>query len=179
MKRFLALLVLLSVLLSLCACGDPPVQTLQTDKSAEYLRLNTYVSDILAADFAGSLPEAIPQNTDCDYRHYYQCAVLGDPHFAVYLSVTVSGDVFRDELTRIENLNAAQQTTDGPVLCFVFQGTDKEVSEYLDTSEIYDGRSFRFEMVKFDTDSNTIEYLTALQNDNAVTELVRDFLSVQ
>ena len=176
MKKFFSLLILLALLLSLCACGDPPIQSLHTDNPAQYLQLNEYTTHVLTSDFFDSLPDRIPENTDCSYHHYYECSLVGDPHFAVCLSVTTSDTVFQEELHRIENLGSVQQLDIGQARYFFFHGTDQDISEYLDTTQIYDGMFFRFEIVKFDMEHGTIEYISARQNDNACVDPVRTFL---
>ena len=135
---------------------SPMIGEVDVEDPAEYLECDAYVLGLLRSEYAGILPDALPSDAEPVYRYHYACAPFGDPEFSIYLKLRYNDpDGYALERERItEELGQPYSEV------FHVSGTDKDAEEYLDT-QILDGKSYNFEVVRFEEESLTVEYYAA------------------
>ena len=170
------MLVCLLTILFLSACSGPPVGLEECTDANQYLRVNTYVMAHLQHSHESLFPSNV--NSAADYYYRYECALLGEPSFMVYLKQDFPS---REELTEESDKLAAMLpkkiVVDGCITAYASNDIYSAVALLTD-DEINDGMALRLEMVIIDSASLTIEYLSALQQDNAARhELLMNFVN--
>lgn len=175
-KKAITVICLVFYLLALGGCSQPPVSNeLKTDVQ-HYLQVNTFVENYLSENFTGLLPSKEKVNETSEYYYSYSCGTFGDPNFIVYLNSSYDEDVFSKEQKRLSSLAVRVSSVKDKTVCFVKE-IDKSISMYLD-DKIYDGFAIEFEIAIIAPDKNTIQYLSALQQDNHErSEIIDAFLS--
>lgn len=167
-RLFFYLFIIVTILILVFAFLTPaPVGKVTKNDLDQYLHINKYVKESLESDFCGSLPLQNQVSADNSTYHYsYECALFGSPNFVIYLK-TEYEDIrkFENEIQRIELLaKNTMPINNGKILYVVNNISNDTLSAYFDTV-INDGTSFVFEMIIVDCNSNEIEYLSALQQD--------------
>ena len=180
MKIHLNFLILLIVTALLTACSDPPIDRMTVTDAAEYGKYNEYVTNTLAENFDGVLPTQIPQHSTVDtYSYSYECAVLGDPSFYIYLKIAFDDNsAYQDEQKRIASLSSSVLNETTGKTYYLIQINEEDIGHYTDTA-ILDGMYYRFECAVVDESCQSIEYLSAQLWDsykkvNCITEILTD-----
>ena len=156
-------LMLAAVMIAASACAldaadgiSPMIGEVDVEDPTEYLECGAYVLELLRSEYAGTLPDALPSDAEAAYWYHYACALFGDPEFSIYLKLRYHDpDGYARERERIAE--GAQLPDSG---IFLVSGTDEDVEEYLD-DQIFDGKSYNFEVVRFEEESLTVEYYAA------------------
>ncbi|MGN0478246.1 MAG: hypothetical protein ACI4GO_02315 [Hominenteromicrobium sp.] len=176
-RKRIGLAVLLCFLISLTGCGDPPVGKTETTGISRYGNYDSFAAEKLNTEFAGCLPEKVPDGSmDTDYFYTYQCALFGDPSFAVRLNVTFqSRESYEAELARIQALPCKSVSSLEGRSLYVLNGDQTDAERYLD-EEIYDGLFFVFELAAADDKTWTIQYLSGRWWDSAQMNHTADLL---
>ena len=167
MKRIVILLLSMIMLLLSSCSSDPPINSTVIDDEQRYLQVNKYVDQMLHEHFLGMLPSTDLVNSErSDYHYEYSCSVLGEPSFLIHCTVKFdSAESLSKETGRLNKIsNEIYSLKDNRILFYVKPDANN-LDRYLDDM-INDGLSFCFEMALLDENSNSIEYLTALQQDN-------------
>lgn len=166
-QRIISIVALLVICSILSSCVGPPVGHTYTDNVDRYLEFNSYVTDMLQEKFYGSLPETITNKDDViNYRFDYSCAVFGDPNFLIELKMRYEDTWLRkDEKQRLDNLLRNEPIYIDQKIYYIFQGDLNSFNMYLD-DQIYDGLYIFFELVIIDPEQMTVEYISAMQQDN-------------
>ncbi len=158
--------LLFGIILLLDCAG--PLETVTVTEIDRYYEFNAYVNEQLSVEFKGALPKEIPTAwSDLSYSYRYDCSTwTPDPSFSIYLSVKCDDTAAYDkEMARISALALQTVAVDPSRRCYIMSGDTGDYERYMD-SEIHDGLIFRFELVIFDDEASTIEYLTAVEWDH-------------
>ena len=160
------------------SCSDPQINHTVIEDLDGYLRVNNFVEDSLQKDFKGILPKREQiKSPNAKYYYEYECG-LDLPSYTIYLCDTHSNlDSFSEEIKRIENLSFLQVPLNQHETLFLFDPTIYHSAyNYMD-DEIYDGLWEFFETVIVNTQTITIEYLTAYHQDNREKSEIIDYFA--
>jgi len=118
-RVILIFLLIISLLSTSCVMSDPPVGETYNRDPHTYLETNRYVSGlrkdrlqsgILHSDF---LPKTIANETNVKYLFWYSCALLGNPSYAITLSVSYSDResylAEYERLTRLQDVSLLKE----------------------------------------------------------------------
>jgi len=135
--------------------------------AGQYLQVNDYVREELSVSFSGFLPaNNIIEYHDAQYYYSYNCSLLGEPNFAVYLRNKFQDNTkFLQEKERLANLSDGNVPAAKHGIVY-YAGDLATASNLYADEEIRDGLCIRFELAIVDDEKNTIQYLVAEQQDN-------------
>ena len=159
----LSVLLLLGLIITSVANAenicDPPIEEININDIEQYMECNAYVSSIINSIYVDVFPDKILSNTDAEYDYHYACRPLGDPEFSFVLKLCFYDiDDYETEKNRIFDLLGRSQKIDMPSTEIYFiSGSPEDAIDYFD-DQIYDGKSYNFEMVSFDDNKRVIEY---------------------
>ena len=163
---YLTLAIILSICL-LCGCEDPPIANDHVTDYSSYGSFNRYVNTFMKERGCLMLPSTIPEGTIVnDYEYLYQCSILGDPSFSVFLDIAFSSDeCFKTEQQRIsDNCCKYLDSSDGFT---IFYGSEVENINRYFNDIIEDGMALFTDLAVI-YDEGRIIYLYANWQDNAV-----------
>lgn len=176
--RCIAALLLFACALPIgCALeNDPPVGSALNRDIANYMQYNAYVLDALDCYYAGALPAQVEQKNVRDYCDWYQCALLGDPNFSIYLSLQFDAiEDYQAEIARIEALidpETNASISDAPLF---LRGSAQDIQEILN-DQILDGLFYRFELVQCNESMHRIDLYAAQIWDGSATDAQKEIL---
>ena len=170
--HFKMLLYIMICLFLLSSCDEPIVGKVLEEDINKYLNVNSFVEKKLFEEFKGSLPTKEIIDNNSKYYYYYECGLIGEPRFVIYLKTTIKQQLFTAEIDRIKSICLDCIGTPRGDL-YVIQDFSFGLNNYLD-NRIHDGMYYYFELVLINEDNNTIEYLTSLFQDNAGKNYIID-----
>lgn len=138
---------------------DPPIEEIDINGIEQYMECSAYVSSIIDSIYVDVFPDEILDNTAAEYHYHYACRPLGDPEFSFMLKLCFYNiDDYETEMNRVFDLLGRSQKIDMPSTEIYFiSGSPEDAMDYFD-DQIYDGKSYNFEMVSFDDNKRVIEY---------------------
>ncbi len=187
-SKFLKILLFVIIGIAVLVCAfkiaavlhnDPPAKTETITDEKEYLSVNRYVKNTMKADLEGSLPNQIPnESTAAKYYYNYVCGLLGDPSYIINLKCQFN-DVqdMSNEYQRLVQLKPESIKKTSNEEIFVFKCHPVDIERYFD-DKILDGTILCFEIVVFNEDEKSIEYLTAeIQDSYGKPDIVTSVLN--
>lgn len=139
--------------------SSPPIETTNIDDIERYMECNAYVLSMMESIYTGVFPERIMTNTNTDYYYHYACQPFGNPEFSLSLKLCFNDcNDYKTEKQRVFTLLGRSLEIDmPPTEVYFLSGSPDEVIDYFD-DQIYDGKSYNFEIVSFDDNKLVIEY---------------------
>ena len=146
----LVIFLFVSLLFTSCAKTDPPVGEILERDPQTYLETNQYVSnlrkDLQQKGFLHThfLPNEIDNETDVSYLYWYHCAFLGNPKYAITLSVSYPDqEGYSKEYERLSKLDDISLLRSGDVTIIGYNAIPK-VLDYCEPP-LRDGREYTME----------------------------------
>ncbi len=163
-KGVLILFVLLLAVYLLLFFGEPPIrEELKTDPR-EYLKTNRYVKG-LREEFAeegsitdGFFPSQINAEQTVSYRYWYACALLGDPNYAITVTIQFPTDeALQRERERINDLEGFSETVSDDSVIIGGKRIFKQLEGFFEPP-VLDGSRYTMEYAIISMENRTITY---------------------
>ena len=154
--------VLSSFVSSFIYLNSPPIGHELKFNAKDYLKVNSYVENILNSYFIDIFPDKTQLHENSIYCYEYRCALVGDPTFSIELTNYFDDpSVFQSEKSRLLNLGGEKIQYNDTLLCVYKHSND----EFYNDGEINDGLFFCFEFVKINEEELSIKYQVVYTHD--------------
>ena len=151
---------------------DDPKMYLNVNESTKQL-MNDYYSNTLFPKKENVMSDA------CVYNQEYDCSIFGNPVCSVYLKQSfIDSALFECEVERIKDIsNQIYVLSNEKNLYSINPSFEQSRKDYLDEL-LQDGKTIVFEFVVVDSQTRSIEYLFAVQQDGqAKSNIIENLLS--
>lgn len=183
MKKILWPIVIVTILICCFFCytyGDPEIGETEIRNIEQYLQVNKYTESKLKTCFVGALPsEEMINKEQAQYYYYYKCGLFGEPGFVIWLKEPYTDkQQFAQKVQWAADNAVYSKKIDAQKKIYLLSPGIKQLEEYVNEDSILDGMAFTFEILLIDEENPTIEYLFAIQQDNATKpEKIEQYLA--
>ena len=177
-QNIVAVFLCVSTIFMCVGCAAVP-NCIVIEDATRYLRVDSFVSKELSISFNGILPEQNTLNQDsARYYYSYNSPLLGNRSFVIYLNNMIADpNEYSKERERIISLSDGV-ISDNKERVVYYVGDLKSAIQLYADDKIQDGMSIRFELAIVNEQTESIEYLVALQQDGAKqSEIILSVLS--
>lgn len=164
MNKHIALTILIVIAHLLVSCSDPPVKEEVEVEPQNYLKVNPYVKD-LREEFlkegritAAFLPSQIDTGKTVEYLYWYNCAILGNPNYAVTVTVQfLTDETLQDEIVRIKELEGFTELIYNDYVIIEGKGLSEKLKGFFEPP-VLDGSRYVMEYAIVSTKNRTMTY---------------------
>lgn len=164
LKVVIVILILFVTAYLLMSCGEPPIREEVDTNPQNYMKTNRYVKG-LREEFAEEgritdrfLPSQMNKEQTISYLYWYACALLGDPNYAITVTIQFPTDeALQRERERINDLEGFSETVSDDSIIIGGKRIFKQLEGFFEPP-VLDGSMYTMEYAIISMENRTITY---------------------